>query len=156
MIASHFDANWVENIEDRKNTSDACFLIGDCLVAWLSKKQNSISLSIAKVEYITNGSCCTQLLWMKQMLCDYEIEQETMNIHYDNSSAINISNNLVLHSHTKHIEIHHHFIKDLIEKKVVSLEFISTEYHLENIFTKSMDSLRFELLRKYLDICLLN
>ena len=79
-----------------------------------------------------------------------------MNIHCDNSSAINISNNLVLHSHTKHIEIHHHFIKDLIEKKVVSLEFISTEYHLENIFTKSMDSLRFELLRKYLDICLLN
>ena len=74
MIASHFDANWVENIEDRKNTSDACFLIGDCLVAWLSKKQNSISLCIAKVEYITNGSCCTQLLWMKQMLCDYEIE----------------------------------------------------------------------------------
>ena len=47
---------------------------------------------------------------MKQMLGDYDIEQGTMNIHCDNSSAINISKNLILHSQTKHIEIRHHFI----------------------------------------------
>ncbi|XP_022866024.1 uncharacterized protein LOC111385832 [Olea europaea var. sylvestris] len=42
-------------------------------IAWLSKKQNSISLSTAEAEYIAAGSCCTQLLWMKQMLSDYGI-----------------------------------------------------------------------------------
>ena len=50
------------------------FFIGDCLVSWFSKKHNSISLSIVEVEYIAIGSCCTQLLWMKQMLKDYRIE----------------------------------------------------------------------------------
>ena len=50
-----------------------------------------------------------------------------MNMHYDNSSAINISKNLVLHSCSNHIEILHHFIKDLVEEKVAYLEFILFE-----------------------------
>ena len=33
----------------------------------MSKKQNFVSLSIAKAEYIATGSCCTQLLWMKKL-----------------------------------------------------------------------------------------
>ena len=97
-------------------------------MACLSKKQNSISLSTAEAEYIATRSY-TQLLWMKQMLKDYGIEQGTINGHYDNSSAINISKNPILPSHTKHIEIPHHFIKDLIEEKVVSLVFVPTEHH---------------------------
>ena len=96
-------------------------------MTWLSKKHNSISLSNAEVEYIVVGSCYTQLLWMKQMLKDYENEKGTMNIHNDNSNAINISKNHVLHSCTIHIEIHHHFIRYLVEEKVVSLEFVPIE-----------------------------
>jgi hypothetical protein len=69
--------------------------MGNNLVAWMSRKQASISLSTAEAEYIVAGSCCTQLLWMKKMLCDYRFTQDTMIINYDNTSAINISNNLV-------------------------------------------------------------
>ena len=90
------------------------------------------------------------------MLKDYGIEQETMNIHCDNSNAINILKNLVLHSHTKHIEIPHHFIRDLVEKQVVSLEFVPTEHQFADILTKPLDSLRFEYLRKFLGIFLID
>ena len=56
---------------------------------------------------------------MKQIHKDFGIKQETMNIHCDNSSVINISKNPIIHSRTKHIEIHHHFIRDLIKENVV-------------------------------------
>ena len=79
-----------------------------------------------------------------------------MNIHCNNSSAINILKNHVIHSRTKHIEIHHHFIKDLVKDKVVSLEFVSTKQQLENIFNKPLDSLKFEFIRKSLGISLIN
>ena len=59
-----------------------------------------------------------------------------MNIHCDNSSAINISKNPIFHSRTKHIEICHHFIRDLVEEKVVYLEFVPTELQLVDILTK--------------------
>ena len=81
----------------------------------MSKKQNSISLSTAEAEYIAVGSCCTQLIWMKQMLKDYGIEQDCMTVFCDNTSAINISMSPVQHSRTKHIDIRHHFIRDLVD-----------------------------------------
>ena len=78
--------------------------MGNNLVSWMSKKQNSISLSTAEAEYIAVGSCCTQLQWMQKLLHDYGIYQEHLTIYCDNTSAINISKNLVQHSRTKHIE----------------------------------------------------
>ena len=68
-IAGYTDADWAGSSDDHKSTS-GYFYIGSNLVAWHSKKPNSISLSTAEVEYITAGSCCTQLLWIKQILSD--------------------------------------------------------------------------------------
>ena len=58
---------------------------------------------------------------MIKVLTDYEISQDTMVVYCDNSSAINISKNPVQHSKTKHIEIMYHFIRDLVERKIVCL-----------------------------------
>ena len=71
----------------------------------MSKKQNSVSLSTAEAEYIAAGSCYIQLLWMKKLLHDYEIPQDTMCVFCDNTSAINLSKNLVQYSKSRHIEI---------------------------------------------------
>ncbi|XP_042944615.1 uncharacterized protein LOC122278499 [Carya illinoinensis] len=92
---------------------------------------------------------------MKQMLCDYGIAQGVMSVYCDNTSAINISKNPVQHSRTKHIDIRHHLIQELVETKVVILEYVSTEHQLADLFTKPLDGLRFELLRKAIGICAL-
>jgi hypothetical protein len=98
VVAGYSDADWAGNVDDRKSTSGGCFYVGNNLVAWMSKKQASISLSTAEAEYIAAGSCCTQLLWMKTLLGDYGFSQDTMIINCDNTSAINISKNPVQHS----------------------------------------------------------
>lgn len=126
-LAGYSDADWVGSVDDRKSTLGGCFYLGNNLVSWMSKRQNSTSLSTAKVEYIVAESCCTQLLWMKKLLHDYGIPQDTMCVFCDNTSAINLSKNPVQHSKSKHIEICYHFIWDLVEDKVVCLEFIHTD-----------------------------
>ena len=62
VLAGYFDADWAGNANDRKSTSRGCFYVGNNLVSWISKKQNSILLSTAEAKYIAAGSCCTQLL----------------------------------------------------------------------------------------------
>ena len=118
----------------------------------MSKKQNSVSLSTAEAEYIAAGSCCTQLLWMKKLLHDYGIPQDTMCVFCDNTSAINLSKNLVQHSRSKHIEIRHHFIQDLVEDKVVCLEFIHADNQKANIFTKPLNGPWFKSLCKTIGV----
>ena len=153
-IAGYSDAHWAGNVDDRKSTTRGCFYLGNNLVSWYSKKQNSISLSTAEAEYIATGSCCTQLLWMKQMLADYGIVQDTLVVYFDNTSAINISKNLVQYSRTKYIDIRHHFIRELVENKTVVIEHVATENQLVDIFIKALDSSRFDSLRKSLGICI--
>ncbi|CAA7021247.1 unnamed protein product [Microthlaspi erraticum] len=119
--------------DDRKSTSGGCFFLGNNLIAWLSKKQNSVSLSTAEAEYIALGSCCTQLIWMRQMSADYGMESGPFLVYCDNKSAIDISKNPVQHSRTKHIDIRHHFVRELVEEKQVPMRisyFVMPSCHL--------------------------
>ena len=84
---------------------------------------------------------------MKKLLGDCGLSQETMVIYCDNASAIDIPKNLVQHSKTKHIDIRYHFIRDLVEIKVVALEYIPIECQNADIFTKPLDRSKFESLR---------
>jgi hypothetical protein len=65
----------------------------------------------------------------------------------DNTSAIMISTNPVLHSRTKHIEIRHHFIRDHIENGEIQLIHIDTKNQVADIFTKPLNALQHSELR---------
>ena len=69
-----------------------------------------------------------------------------MIIYCDISNAIDISKNSVQHSKTKHIEIRYHFTRDLVERKIVALDYIPTERQNADIFTKPLDRSKFETL----------
>ena len=92
------------------------------LVSWSSKKQNSVALSTAEAKYIAVGTCCAQILYMKQTLLDYGIVLEKVPLLCDNESAVKLANNLVQHSRTKHIDIRHHFLRDHIVKNDISID----------------------------------
>ncbi|GKB60932.1 hypothetical protein Tco_0917118 [Tanacetum coccineum] len=102
--------------------------------------------TLAEAEYVAAVRCCANILWMKSQLTDYDIIYEKVPIYCDNTSAIAISNNLVLHSRTKHIDIRYHFIRDHILKGDIELHFIPTQYQLVDIFTKPLDEPTFKRL----------
>ena len=77
-----------------------------------------------------------------------------MTLYCDNLSAINISKNHIQHNRTKHIDIRHHFIRNLVEDKTITLEHVTTKRQLANIFTKALDANQFEVLRGKLGICI--
>ena len=55
-LARYSNVDWASSVDDRKSTSGGCFYLGNNLVSWISKKQNSVSLSTAEAEYIATGS----------------------------------------------------------------------------------------------------
>lgn len=48
MIKVYTDVDWIRSVDNRKSTTGGAFFLGDRLVSWLSKKQDSISLSLAE------------------------------------------------------------------------------------------------------------
>ncbi|KAL8120227.1 hypothetical protein AgCh_017390 [Apium graveolens] len=128
---------------DRKSTTGTYQFLGNKLVSWFSKKQNSVSTSTAEAEYIAAESCCAQILWMKNQLLDYGLQVDKIPIFCDNISAIAITKHAVHHSRTKHIDIKYHFIREHVMNDTVELYFVPSEMQLADIFTKPLDESTF-------------
>ena len=113
------------------------------LMSWSSKKQNFVALSTAEAEYIAAGSCCAQILQIKQQLSDFGVTMHNVPIFCDNTNAINITKNHVQHSCTKHIKIRHHFIRDHALKGDICIEHVDILNQLADIFTKLLNEDQF-------------
>ena len=98
------------------------------------------------------SACCAQLLWMRQTLRDFGCHFTKIPLLCDNESAIKLANNPVSHSRTKHIDIHHHFLRDHETKGDIEIRHVSTEKQLANIFIKPLNESRFYSLRSELNI----
>ncbi|KAJ9560808.1 LOW QUALITY PROTEIN: hypothetical protein OSB04_005968 [Centaurea solstitialis] len=145
-LTAYSDSDFAGCKIDRKSTTGGCHLLGGKLVSWTSKKQNSVSTSTAEAEYVAAGICCAQVLWLRNQLQDYDIQLSKIPIYCDNTSAIAIANNPVLHSKTKHIEVRYHFIRDHVMNGDIELHFVPTEYQLADLFTKPLDVTCFNML----------
>jgi hypothetical protein len=121
-------------------------------VSWSSKKQTFVALSTAKAKYVAAGQCCAQLLWMRQTLQDFGYNLSKVPLLCDNESAIRLVDNPIEHSHTKHIDIWHHFLRDHQQRGDIDVCHVSTDHQLADIFSKPLDEKRFCKLRSELNV----
>ncbi|GKC67185.1 hypothetical protein Tco_1099783 [Tanacetum coccineum] len=142
-LIAYLDADHAGSKDDYKSTSGGFQFLGEKLVSWSSKKQDCTAMSTAEAEYISLSACCTQVIWMRTQLLDYGYKYNRIPMYCDSKSAIAISCNPVQHSKTKHIDIRYYFIKEHVEKGIVEIYFVGTEYQLADLFTKAPPKERF-------------
>ena len=90
------------------------------MVSWCSRKQSSVTLSTAEVEYIALSVVVREAVWLRKLLTDLlDHEMDPIIIHCDNQSCVKLSKNPVFHDRSKHIEIKYHYIIDMVQRKAV-------------------------------------
>jgi hypothetical protein len=151
-LIGYSDADRARCKIDRKSTSGTCQFLGRSLVSWASKKKNPVALSTVEAEYIAAGHYCVQLLLMRQTLRDYGYKFSNVPLLCDNESAIRMADNPVEHSHTKHIAIWYHFLRDHQQRGDIEIAYVSTKEQLADIFTKPLDEKTFTKLMNELNI----
>ena len=85
-------------------------------------------------------------------VCDYGIKLGSVPLLCDNESTVKIANNPIRHSHTKHIEIRHHFLRDNVANGNILLRNVRSEDQLADIFTKPLNEITFNRLRGELNV----
>nr|GEV93143.1 hypothetical protein [Tanacetum cinerariifolium] len=119
--------------------------IGFELFAFLDSDHASC-LDSPKAEYVSLSACCAQVLWLRTQLIDYGFYFDKIPMYCDSKAAIAISCNPVQYFCTKHIDVRYHFIKEKVEKGIVELFFVGTEYQLADMFTKALSEDSFKYL----------
>ena len=74
----------------------------------------------------------------------FDMELDTTIILYDNQSCMNMTKNLVFHDKLKHIEIWYFYIRDMVQKGAINLQYVSTDEQVIVVLTKPISRVKFE------------
>ncbi|CAN0871895.1 Retrovirus-related Pol polyprotein from transposon TNT 1-94 [Linum grandiflorum] len=143
VLEAFADADYAGCIDTRRSTSGWCIRFGRSFVSWRCRKQDKVSKSSTEAEYRSMSEVSSEIVWLQRLFQELGIVCESpMRVYGDNTSAIQIAVNPVLHDRTKHIEVHVHYIRQLVEEGVIQLSYLSTEDQTADTLTKALSSSR--------------
>lgn len=116
---------------------------GNNVVAWSSKKQHCVALSSAEAEFVAAAVTAQELLNIKGIAKHLQCSGKVNTLLVDNQSAICMSKSYENSKRTKHVDIKYHFLKYIIEKKLLQIDYVSTNDNLSDLITKSLGSEKF-------------
>lgn len=152
-LLGYTDSDYARDMEDRKSTSGYVFMLNGAAICWSSRKQDIVTLSSTEAEYVAATSAACHYVWLKGMLQELEIvNEEGIDIMCDNSSAIKLSRNPVMHRRTKHIDVRYHYLRNLVNEGVLKLVFCGTNDQVADIMTKPIKLDQYEKLRYRLGV----
>jgi hypothetical protein len=152
-LLGYSDSDWVGSVANQKSTLGCCFTLGSGMISWISKKQSCVALSTAEAEYVAACATSHEAVWLQKLLTGlFDIAMEATCILCDNQSCIKLSENLVFHDRSKHIEIRYHYIRDMVQKGAVRLQYVATDEQVVDVLTKSLSRMKFEYFRDKLDV----
>jgi hypothetical protein len=149
-LAVYTDADWAGQKSDRKSTSGGVAMLYGGPVCWLSKVQRSVATSSTESEYIAQSTNAKTTQWLAQILRDIGCleligeDGKTVQMLADNQGAIALAKNPHLHERSRHIDICHHYIRDLVQRGRVKIKYIPTAEMVADGFTKPLERTAFE------------
>jgi hypothetical protein len=118
------------------------------MTSWFSRKHMSVVLSTTEVEYIATCLAISEVVWLKKLLARlFDLELEATCIWCDNQSCVKLLENLVFHDKSKHIKIGYHYIRDMVQKEVVKLQYVATNEQITDVLTKPLSRVNFVYFR---------
>jgi hypothetical protein len=122
-------------------------------VTWSSKRQTTVALSTVEAEYVAMSRCAQQIVWMHSWLSKVGMEYSLPGlIKGDNSGAIALTKNTKDHGKIKHIDIRHHYIRELLHSGKITMEQVPSANNLADLFIKPLSCDHHHRILEELDI----
>ena len=108
-----------------------------------------MALSTAEAEYVALSSAAQECIWIKRLNSEFgNMSDGPTVIMEDNQSCIAIAKNPQHHGKSKHIDIKHHFIRELVGNKTIELRYCPTKEIVADFLTKALVREQFRDLRE--------
>ncbi|KAG5116835.1 hypothetical protein JHK84_042948 [Glycine max] len=152
-LLAYSDAGWLSDTEDSRSQYGYAIFHGSNLISWTSRKQRVVARSSTEAEYRSLTYIAAVLLWIKQLLQDLCVPlRRPPLLLCDNVGAIFLTKNPVIHTRSKHIALDFHFIRELVESKLLQTCHVSSVDQIADIFTKPLTKDRIFLLRSKIKV----
>lgn len=139
QFSPFLDSDWGYCLDAKKSRSGYCIFFGDCLISWKTKKQSMLTKSTTKTEYRAVATTVAKVMWTSYVLKDFDIlYSDSVILHCDNKSTIQILCNPTHHEKTKHIGINCHFARHHISSSFIKPSYVPSFAQLVKVITKPL------------------
>ena len=92
-------------------------------------------------------------MWLRNILSDlFDLQLNATCIYCDNQSCVNFSEKPVFHEKSKHIEIKYHYIRDMVQRGAMELQYFAIDEKIDDVLTKPLARVKFEYFREKLGV----
>lgn len=137
-IKGFTDASWADDDDTRKSTGGFAWMYNGGVFSWSSKRQNVVAASSVEAEYVAQARCVREALWIRKLMHDFNIDEETIDIYADNQGAIALAHDWKVNVATKHIATSYHLQRDYIDKGYVSISYVPSCDMVADGMTKAL------------------
>ncbi|CAH9139773.1 unnamed protein product [Cuscuta epithymum] len=150
-LIGYVDSNYANDRDNRKSTTSYVFTLCGSCVSWKSQLQPIVALSTTESEYVAATEAFKEAIWLRGLLHEINFLDKNVVIFSDSQSAIQLCKNPVFHDRTKHIDVKFHYIRDIVEKGIIKLEKIPSEFNPADMGTKCLPVEKFVSCQKILN-----
>jgi hypothetical protein len=149
FIDCHVDASFHDDLEQGTSTTGMIFRLLGAPFYFVTQKHQLVSTSSCQAEYTALYSAAKMAVFINQFLASLGFnDPKPMKIFCDNESAIHIAKHFVLSPKSRHFLLRHHYIRQLVQLKIIDIEFVGTLQQLADPFTKILTA---KALKAYID-----
>jgi hypothetical protein len=134
------DAAFGDN-EDRKSTEGYLMQLFGGPIDWRATKQKTVTTSTTEAELLSVSHASREVLWWNRLFKDIglDIEHEVA-VDCDNKQTVNLlqSKEPILHTKLRHVDIHQHWLRELVQDKKIHINWIPTSRMPADGLTKAL------------------
>lgn len=143
QLEGFVDSDWAGDKDCSISTTGYCFRLAGGIVSWRSQRQKTVATSSTHAEYVAASEAAKEAFWIIGLLnelsfLDPLLSQGTMPLYIDNSLALKLTKNPESYARTRHIDVRYHYVRELVESKVIDTRWISGKTNPADMFTKPL------------------
>ncbi|KAJ9516233.1 hypothetical protein QJQ45_001156 [Haematococcus lacustris] len=139
------DADYAGDKDTARSTTGYIFTLNGGAISWSSRLQPTVAMSTAEAEYMAASSAAKEALWLRKLMRDLQLNASCVHLGCDNQAAIQLLHNPMATSRAKHIDVHHHFVRERISRGEVAFHYCHTSSMLADILTKPLAAVQFNM-----------
>ena len=146
------DADYASKATARRLVSGGLIMCGGASVCWFSRTQKCVTFSTSEAEYVSLGDAVKELLFLRQgwrfML--HGKAMPCFPVFEDNQGAVQLAQNPITNSNSKHIDVRRHFLRELVHQRDTKVVQVPSKFQHSDILTKALAFDLFAFHRKFL------
>ena len=134
------DADYASKATYRRSVSGGLIVCGGASVCWFSRTQKCVTLSTSEAEYVALGDAVKEFLFLRQVW-RFMLSSKVMpcfSAFEDNQGAVQLAQNQVTNSNSKHIDVRHHFLQEPVRQRDIKVVQVPSEFQHADILTKAL------------------